>query len=534
MAGFPFNIRTEEEQKFLDDPDIPLHMKPEDYVPTPFEKKYFSEEMMKKYQPLVEARQKQDRDKKNPELKKEVDKALAEYCNPVSPPLSNWNYKKYDVVFYGVSGYTGYLMMQYLKRQALPHNKEKFTFAFAGRTYEKVEAMRDREFAGTEYADTPILTARFDDVISVIDLVKSGRVIVNVAGPYMLTEADVLVDACIWLKSDYIDISGETPWSLRCYELHKKARDAGVMVIPSVGSGGGFPDLGVYLCVKKLKEDYGEETRYAQMYLMSGGITAGASGGTLKTRAAMNQADDSVKMAMADPFSMGGFIPDIDKNGVKNITIAKGTGIVTCKARPEDMDVHFSRVSKDEKIGCWRAPYVYAFFDSRVIRRSNMLMADLCGAPYGAQMNYMEFLYMPSEDAARAMTKGGGGASVEEEKKRLIAEGKYYKEGEGPPIEELTEAWMLYMFWAETPSGKSTKLSIRGLDGYYETARVAIEMALTLRFDRADLPTRGGCLTPAVAGGAPWAKRVMESGAVFTVGEWEDVSHLADGFKQVS
>lgn len=32
---------------------------------------------------------------------------------------------------------------------------------------------------------------------------------------------------------------------------------------------------------------------------------------------------------------------------------------------------------QDEKLGVWRAPYVNAFFDTRLVRRSNMLQADL-------------------------------------------------------------------------------------------------------------------------------------------------------------
>lgn len=101
---------------------------------------------------------------------------------------SNWDGKKYDIVFYGVSGYTGYLMMEYLKRVALKKTKEHFTFAFAGRTPSKVEEMRDREFRGTQWEDTPVMQMSYDDIFSVIDLVKSARVVINVAGPYMLTQ----------------------------------------------------------------------------------------------------------------------------------------------------------------------------------------------------------------------------------------------------------------------------------------------------------------------------------------------------------
>merc|ERR1712217_552778 len=84
---------------------------------------------------------------------------------------SQWDGKKYDVVFYGVSGYSGYLIMEYLKRNLLKRNEKALTFAFAGRTASKVAEMRDREFAGTPWAQTPVLSADFDDVVSVIDVV---------------------------------------------------------------------------------------------------------------------------------------------------------------------------------------------------------------------------------------------------------------------------------------------------------------------------------------------------------------------------
>merc|ERR1719359_1691787 len=182
---------------------------------------------------------------------------MAEFSDPTW--CSNWDYKKYDIVFYGVSGYTGYLMMEYLKRQALPHNKEKFTFAFAGRTYEKVEAMRDREFAGTEWADTPILTANYDEPVTMIDLAKSCRCILNVAGPYMLTPGEIMLDACCYAGTHYVDINGEIPWFFRTLDLDKRARASNTLIAPASAPAGGLPDLLTFLCHKQIKEEYGEQ-----------------------------------------------------------------------------------------------------------------------------------------------------------------------------------------------------------------------------------------------------------------------------------
>merc|ERR1719454_2455674 len=311
---------------------------------------------------------------------------------------SQWNGKKYDIVFYGVSGYSGYLIMEYLKNNVLRRNAEPFTFAFAGRTASKVVEMRDRQFKDTKWADAPILAADFDDVVSVVDMVKSAHVIVNLAGPYMLTEGEVLIDACIWCKTDYVDVSQEIPWSLRVKELHRHAIDAGVMVVPSAG-GSAYSDLGVYMLAKQLRTDFGEDVRSATCYCSGGGNVAGISGGTLKTRSAMGRISPEEKRQMNDPFSLGGFIPDIDRNGVKCVDIQQGTGYVSVKVRDEDKDTKMAQVSYDSKLGVWRAPHVNSFFDTRVVRRSNMLQADLNNQPYGVTFNFMEYARLPAAEA---------------------------------------------------------------------------------------------------------------------------------------
>ncbi|CAJ1396407.1 unnamed protein product [Effrenium voratum] len=230
---------------------------------------------------------------------------------------SSWDGTKYDLVFYGVSGYTGYLMMEYLKRVSLKRTAESFTFAFAGRTPGRVQELRDREFAGTIWEDTPVMQMSYDDPYSIIDLVKSARCIINVAGPYMLTQGELMIDCCITMGVHYCDISGEIPWSRRITPLHRYAERNGAFIIPSAASAGGFPDLCTFLCAKKAREDYGEELRKAICYVNGGGAVATASGGTLKTRATMASGGDDTRKMMGDPYALGGFVPDRDRHGVK-------------------------------------------------------------------------------------------------------------------------------------------------------------------------------------------------------------------------
>lgn len=507
----------------------------EEFTP-PFQKKYFNTDMMSKYEPLADAMVKLE------ESEGKDDRAMAAFEEHWEKFMdfswcSQWDGKKYDLVFYGASGYSGFLLMEYLKNVTL---KEKldFTFAFAGRSSTKVAEMRDREFGGTQWEDTPILTASFDDVVSVVDLVKSASVIVNCAGPYMLTEGEVLIDACIWCKTDYVDVSQEVPWSLRVKELHRYAVEAGVMVVPSAG-GNAYTDLGVFLLAKQIRDKFGVATRSAVCYCQGGGSAPGASGGTLRTRAAMSGVDKATAKQMADPFSLGGFIPEIDRNGIKVVDIQLGTGIVTTKTRAEDRDAGMAKVSEDKKLGVWRAPYVNAIFDTRVVRRSNMLQADLGNEPYGVALNFAEYAMLPAESIATAKSAvregrddkakaiGQYGMTLEEEEAFLRSEGREFNEGEGPTFEDMADAWSGFFLHAESVNGDEVRCSFVGADGYYETSRVAIETALMIRFDREKLPYRGGVLTPSVAGGTTLVDRLIKSGVKFKMGEWMESSDLS-------
>mmetsp|Transcript_74879 Transcript_74879/g.165666 ORF Transcript_74879/g.165666 Transcript_74879/m.165666 type:complete len:226 (-) Transcript_74879:72-749(-) len=214
---------------------------------------------------------------------------------------------------------------------------------------------------------------------------------------------------------------------------------------------------------------------------------------------------------------------------MKEVTIQPGTGQVTLKIRKEDTDAILSKVSQDPITGIWRAPHVYAYFDTRIVRRSNAQLADLEDRPYGRNFTFQEFVMLPPEmlqqaaaiqEAGGELPKGPAGPSVSSEKEALMAQGKYFKQGEGPPLEELGDAWTAQFAYAETVDGQSMKCSFVGRDGYYETARCAVEFAMTCRFDREELPHKGGCLNAAVAGQKWYLRRIIQSGVKYSMGKW--------------
>ncbi|KAH8069197.1 oxidoreductase [Aureococcus anophagefferens] len=363
-----------------------------------------------------------------------------------APPRAD---RKYKIIFYGVSGYTGSLVMEYIKRECL----DDFEVAFAGRTLRKVVAMRDKILGGTKWANADCLKCNMDNPFEVENLVANCCVVGNIAGPFMLTGGERLVEACIHYDTDYCDVSGEIPWSAKILQFHDLARDAGVYIVPSAAYAGGLPDIMAYMMAQKMREvDGGAEIK-----------------------------------------KLHGYVSMYQEN----------EGTVQDGSREEDQDKVLTKVFRDPVVKSWVAPHVYAFFETRVVRRSNMLHNMLVGGPdmgfwYGPELNF----------------------TAEEE--RLRAEGKYYGAGEGPPLDELFEigVYSLYHMVAISDSGKKLCWSIKGRDGYFETARMCVETALTMACSAPELRSgpcsvRGGMLGAGLAGKDILFDRLRKSGMGF-------------------
>lgn len=346
-------------------------------------------------------------------------------------------------------------------------------------------------------------------------IVTSCRCIVNVAGPFMLTGGENVVEACIHYDTDYCDVSGEIPWSARLLEFHDLAWEAGVYIVPSAAFAGGMPDVLTYMAVREVWQRFGEPTRKVHGYVEGGGDAMAPSGGTLQTRAAMAQSGAKTKELMSNPFALGGSI----QNG----------------EREEDQDKVLSDVFHDQTIKKWVSPHVYSFFESRVVRRSNYLHHRLVGGPnkgawYGCSFNFTAHLIAESEAKARASKASKTSTKAEEQ--QLKAAGKYYAAGEGPPINELiaSGAYSVFHVVAESEDTKRRIcFSIKGHDGYYETARMVTEMGIMLALDSPKLRSgkqhvRGGLLTPGIAGRKVYFDRLIQSGLGFV--DWSESRNL--------
>jgi short subunit dehydrogenase-like uncharacterized protein len=509
-----------------------------DRTQLPFERVYFNGDMLAKYEPCMDAFQRVvEADGEDDDAWKSFEQLFGKFMDftwcsqvPKLPPKE----RPYDLIIYGCSGYTGYLSMQYLLRVAFKKTPEKLKVGFAGRTASKVTEMRDRNFDPklpqwqdtSEHPNLAVFQASYDDPVSMIDMAFRTRAIYNVAGPYLLTPGEIMIDACCFGGTHYVDINGEIPWMARVNDLHERAKDCNAIIAPASAAAGGFPDVLLYMAAKMMREDHGEALASGCCYWLGGGSGAGTGGGTLATRDAMSNAGDAVRKLMADPFALGGFIPDRDRNGLKEVSIQKGTGEAKLKVRKDDNDAILAKMSEDTINDCWRVAHVYAYFDTRIVRRTNALMADYLGTPYGRSFNFTEYGFVPSsimkemgnQAVKQAVTSSGTSAAAEKE--QLEKSGKYYKQGEGPALEDLSDVWLCWLMFVITEGGHHGRNCAMGKDGYFETARVAVETALTLVHDYEKLPLKGGCVTCAAACGEHVFKRLVNSGLKFKAGEW--------------
>ncbi|MCO5565310.1 hypothetical protein L7F22_018983 [Adiantum nelumboides] len=154
--------------------------------------------------------------------------------------------RKYDVVLFGATGFTGKLVATYLNSHS---GKPKW--AMAGRSKERIEKVRKELQIDSKIE---IIEANNTNIESLHSLAKQTRCVINVVGPFRLLGAEELVKACIAEGTHYVDLSGETGFNESLIKNHhESAKKAGVIITPSVGLDSLPSDISTYLAVQHLK-----------------------------------------------------------------------------------------------------------------------------------------------------------------------------------------------------------------------------------------------------------------------------------------
>jgi short subunit dehydrogenase-like uncharacterized protein len=382
--------------------------------------------------------------------------------------------RRYDLVLFGATGFTGGLTAEYLAA----HAPEGTRWALVGRNRAKLDEVAARLAAAASEVPTPdILEADAGDRDALREIAEATRVVVTTVGPYALY-GEPLVAACAAAGTDYVDLTGEPEFVDRTWvEHHAEAERNGARLVHCCGFDSIPHDLGAYFTVMQLPEGV---PLAVNGYVRS---NAGFSGGTFHS-------------------AINGF-------GRARQTLSAAKERRLAEPRPNGRQIHSgpARIGRNERLGGWTVPL--PTIDGAIIRRSAATLDR-----YGPDFTYghhMVAKHLPTVAViAAGVGTGFGLAQLPPTRKLLL---KMKTPGEGPSEAKREKSWFKVVFVGEG-GGKRVVTEVSGGDpGYSETSKMLAESGLCLAFD--DLPERSGQLTTTVAMGEALLERLQKAGISF-------------------
>ena len=149
--------------------------------------------------------------------------------------------EKRPVVVYGANGFSGRLIVEFLREFNVP-------FIAAGRSRARIEEVL-RRVPGMETANYEVVetTGSPDDLVK---LFGGAKVVCNTAGPFIYNGARV-VGASLKAGCHYLDIGGEQAWLREvAANWHQKFADRGLLVAPGTAFMSAVSDAAARLCME--------------------------------------------------------------------------------------------------------------------------------------------------------------------------------------------------------------------------------------------------------------------------------------------
>ena len=377
--------------------------------------------------------------------------------------------RKFDVIVFGATGYTGKLVAEYMKDEY--GDDENIKWAIAGRNMDKL--MQVKNDLGLK-DEIEMIEVDSSDIDALNKMTCSTKCVLTTVGPYQLYGSD-LVQSCASNGTDYVDLTGEPGWMYEMINLCKEqAEKSGSRIVFSCGFDSIPFDLGVYFLQKAFIEKNGKpaERIRGRVQAMNGEFSGGTIASLGATMATLKEKPELIKV-LANPFSLS--------EGFEG------------PPQPDD-----SKVILDEKINMWVAPFVMAPINTKNIHRSNFLLNHM----YGENFEYDEMMIAgEGEDGkiiADAMTTANpmGGDNVPQP-------------GEGPSKESREQGNYDVLFVAESGDETMQARVTGDMDpGYGSTSKMIAESALCLVKDCDALP--GGIYTPAPSMGETLISRLVQ------------------------
>ena len=401
--------------------------------------------------------------------------------------------RKYDLVIYGATGFTGQLAAEYVHK-----TYPKLKYALAGRNKAKLEQVRSKIMPSAKADELPdiIVADAVKNPAALDDMAASTKVIANYAGTPFIDKALPVVEACAKHGTCYTDITGEVPFQRVSYDRHhQKAQETGALIVHACGYDSVPSDIGSLLAAKAIKERHG--CACESMELVAGETRGGFSGGTLYT---------GLELLFG-----GKDHPGVQESKVRGSYALDPEGAT---GGPDTSD-SVSFVTYDNVAKTHVVPFVMAAANAPVVRKSNALQNYL----YGKNCSYREVQAVPNWIAGFAGVMGFGvfGALLMFPPTRWLLLKALPKPGEGPSKEMQETGYFTSRIYAvgeakDKPVVEAyVKSGNAGDPGYKATARMSIESSLCMALER-DSCAKGGVLTPATGLGMTLVNRLNKTG----------------------
>lgn len=148
---------------------------------------------------------------------------------------------KKPVVIYGVTGYTGRLVAEYLREYRVP-------FVAAGRDAKRIKEVMDK-VPGVETADYEIIEVEHTTE-ALTQLMKGRKVMLNMVGPFMKYGPEA-VEACLATGCHYTDTNGEQNWMIHAEETWgAKFAEKNLLLAPGIAQMYTTGEIAAQLCLE--------------------------------------------------------------------------------------------------------------------------------------------------------------------------------------------------------------------------------------------------------------------------------------------
>jgi short subunit dehydrogenase-like uncharacterized protein len=385
--------------------------------------------------------------------------------------------RRYDLVLFGATGFTGGLTARYLAA----NGPKGLRWVLAGRNREKLEAVRSglEDVLSLRVPVPNLVEADATDAEAMAKVAGSAKVVATTVGPYALY-GEPLVAACAAAGTDYVDLTGEPEFVDRMWlGYHEQARQSGARLVHCCGFDSIPHDLGAYFTVKQLPE----------------GVPLTVNG----------------YVRMGAQFSGGTFHSAINAFARGRQTVAAAKRRRQAEQRPSGREVHSAppRLRRNPELGGWTA--AFPTIDGPVVRRSAAALER-----YGPNFTYGHNIVAKHLHSLAGGAAGVGAAALLAPlppTRKLLLKAK--SPGEGPSEAVRAKSWFKVTFVGEG-GGERVVTEVSGGDpGYDETAKMLAESALCLAFD--ELPETAGQVTTAQAMGEALLARLRAAGIAFRV-----------------